>query len=81
MEDKLILLKRKNPFSYEVHRYEINRDKNLILLIHDLAFAEKIVNSYNSFIELNKLKDVIPINNYTCHVCGHDSCICYIPFI
>ena len=47
MKDKLILLKRKNPVTYEIHRFEIKETKNLVLTTTDLELAERIVNSYN----------------------------------
>jgi len=47
MEDKLILLKRINPTEYEIHRYVIDRTRNLILTTTDKKFAEKLVKSYN----------------------------------
>ena len=47
MEDKLILLKRQFPTEYEIHRYEINQTKNLILTTKDLNLAQDIVNGYN----------------------------------
>lgn len=48
MSDKLILLKRKFPSVYEIHRGEIAQTKNLILTTSDKEFAEKLVNSYNN---------------------------------
>jgi hypothetical protein len=45
--DKLVLLKRKSPEEYEIHRGKIEQAKNLILTTRDKEFAEKIVNSYN----------------------------------
>jgi hypothetical protein len=49
MEDKLILLKRLHPVSYEVHRFEINQAKNLVLSTTSEHLAKKIVNSYNEY--------------------------------
>ena len=48
MNDKLILLERKFPTTYEIHRGEILQLKNLILTTSDKEFAEKLVNSYNN---------------------------------
>ena len=45
--DKLILLVRKYPTEYEIHRGEINQTKNLILTTKDEEFAERLVNGYN----------------------------------
>lgn len=45
--DKLILLVRKYPLEYEIHRGEINQTKNLILTTKDKDFAEKLVKEYN----------------------------------
>jgi len=45
--DKLILLERKDPIQYEIHRNEINQTQNLVLSTKDKAFAEKLVNTYN----------------------------------
>lgn len=45
--DKLILLVRKYPTEYEIHRGEINQTKNLILTTKDKEFAERLVNGYN----------------------------------
>lgn len=47
MPDKLVLLKRKSPEEYEVHRGKIEQTKNLILTTRDKEFAERLVNSYN----------------------------------
>ncbi len=47
--DKLILLERKYPTSYEIHRGEILQSTNLILRTSDKEFAEKLVDSYNNF--------------------------------
>jgi hypothetical protein len=53
MEDKLILLKRQRfpyngIFEYEIHRGEISQTKNLILTVSDEAFAQRLVDGYNS---------------------------------
>lgn len=60
IEDKLILLVRKYPTCYEIHRHEILQEKNLILTTSDKEFATKIVDSYNAstkliFGSMNKL--------------------------
>lgn len=47
MNDKLILLRRINPIEYEIHRYVIDRTRNLVLTTTDEEFAKKIVKSYN----------------------------------
>ena len=62
MEDKLILLTRKGPLEYEVHRYEVNQSKNLILITGDKAFAQQLVNGYNSLCEKS-------ISQYRCSRC------------
>jgi hypothetical protein len=58
-KDILILLKRKYPTQYEIHRGEILQNRNLILTTTDLQFAEKLVKSYNSTMDkesqLNKV--------------------------
>ena len=56
MKDKLILLQRKNPNIYEIHKGEINKVKNIIFTIYDEQLAEDIVNSYNKFIKQEKQK-------------------------
>jgi hypothetical protein len=57
MEDKLILLIRRglhygDPDIYEIHRYEIDQSKNLILSTKDLYFANDLVKGYNSVKEI-----------------------------
>lgn len=47
--DTLILLERKFPTVYEIHRKEIRRAENLILTTHDKEFAERLVNAYNHY--------------------------------
>lgn len=47
ISDKLVLLKRKFPEEYEIHRGKIDQTKNLILTTKDKEFAERLVNSYN----------------------------------
>jgi hypothetical protein len=47
--DILILLERKYPTIYEIHRFEIKRANNLILSTHDKEFAERLVNAYNNY--------------------------------
>ena len=46
--DVLILLERKHPTIYEIHRGEIRQTKNLILTTDDKEFAERLVGGYNS---------------------------------
>ena len=46
--DELILLERKYPTVYEIHRGEISQSKNLILTTTDKDFAIKLVDGYNS---------------------------------
>ena len=48
MQDKLILLERKHPLIYEVHRGEINNTKNIVLVTHDQEFAKRLVKGYNN---------------------------------
>ena len=48
MKDKLILLTRKFPTIYEIHRYEIKQNKNIVLTTYDLEFAKKLVRDYNN---------------------------------
>lgn len=48
VSDILILLERKNPTIYEIHRGKIQQTKNLILTTKDKEFAEQLVNGYNS---------------------------------
>jgi hypothetical protein len=47
MKDKLILLERKNPTNYEIHRYEIKQNYNLVLTTKDKEFAKNLVDGYN----------------------------------
>jgi len=47
--DILILLKRKFPTVYEIHRKEIRRAENLVLKTTDKEFAERLVNGYNHY--------------------------------
>lgn len=47
-EDKLILLARRNPLEYEIHRGSISQTKNLILTTTDEEFAMRLVVGYNS---------------------------------
>ena len=47
--DILILLERKFPTSYEIHRGKIEQSKNLILTTTDKEFAERLVNGYNHY--------------------------------
>ncbi len=46
-KDYLILLERKFPTKYEIHRRCIEQTKNLILTTDDKEFAERLVNGYN----------------------------------
>jgi hypothetical protein len=48
-KDILILLKRKYPTEYEIHRGEIVQGRNLVLTTTDLEFAEKLVKNYNKY--------------------------------
>lgn len=48
-KDILVLLERKFPTVYEIHRNEISVTKNLILTTDDKAFAEKLVSAYNNY--------------------------------
>ncbi len=45
--DVLILLERKFPTVYEIHRKEIRRAENLLLTTTDKEFAARLVNAYN----------------------------------
>lgn len=56
--DILILLERKFPTQYEIHRRNIDQTKNLAFTTTDKEFAEKIVNSYN-----NNSNKTIPLSN------------------
>ena len=47
--DNLILLERKYPTKYEIHRGSIEQTKNLVLTTNDKKFAERLVNGYNSY--------------------------------
>jgi hypothetical protein len=47
--DILILLERKHPTTYEIHRKEIKRAENLVLTTTDKEFAERLVNAYNHY--------------------------------
>lgn len=47
--DILILLERKFPTVYEIHRKEIRRAENLILTTTDKEFAERLVDAYNYY--------------------------------
>jgi hypothetical protein len=47
--DILILLERKSPTVYEIHRKEIRRAENLVLTTTDKEFAERLVNGYNHY--------------------------------
>lgn len=55
--DKLILLERKNPTVYEIHRNKIEQAKNIILSTSDKDLATRIVLAYNNFPEVLSLKD------------------------
>ena len=48
-KDYLILLERKFPTKYEIHRRCIEQTKNLILTTDDKEFAERLVNGYNHY--------------------------------
>jgi hypothetical protein len=47
--DILVLLERKFPTSYEIHRGKIEQSKNMILTTTDKEFAERLVNRYNHY--------------------------------
>jgi len=47
--DILILLERKFPTLYEIHRKEIKRAENIVLTTTDKEFAERLVNAYNHY--------------------------------
>ena len=47
--DIFILLERKFPTVYEIHRKEIKRAENLILTTTDKEFAERLVGAYNHY--------------------------------
>lgn len=47
--DILILLKRKFPTVYEIHRKEIRRAENLVLTTTDKEFAKRLVDAYNHY--------------------------------
>lgn len=46
--DKLILLCRKRPVEFEIHRREIRQTHNLILTTQDEQFAKDLVSGYNN---------------------------------
>ena len=46
-KDSLVLLERKFPTEYEIHRGHVEQTKNLILKTRDKEFAERLVNGYN----------------------------------
>lgn len=47
--DTLVLLERKFPTIYEIHRGSIKQAKNLILTTNDKEFAERLVSGYNHY--------------------------------
>ena len=47
--DILVLLERKFPTKYEIHRGCIEQAKNLILTTDDKEFAVRLVSSYNNY--------------------------------
>lgn len=47
--DILVLLERKFPTKYEIHRGCIEQAKNLILTTDDKEFAERLVSGYNHY--------------------------------
>ncbi len=47
--DILILLERKYPTVYEIHKGKIQQANNLILTTKDKEFAERLVNGYNHY--------------------------------
>lgn len=52
-KDRLILLRRRNPYEWEIHRNEINNTANLLLTFteKDREFAENLVEAYNKHME------------------------------
>jgi hypothetical protein len=51
MKDRLVLLHRQSPDEWEIHRYEVNQTKNLILTTKDSEFAMNLVDGYNFITE------------------------------
>jgi len=47
--DILVMLERKFPTKYEIHRGSIVQAKNLILTTDDKEFAERLVSGYNHY--------------------------------
>ena len=47
--DTLILLERKSPTKYEIHRGSIEQTKNLVLTTDDKEFAKRLVSGYNHY--------------------------------
>ena len=47
--DILVLLERKFPTKYEIHRGCIEQAKNLIITTDDKEFAERLVSGYNDY--------------------------------
>ena len=47
--DILILLERKFPTKYEIHRGSIEQTKNLLLTTDDKEFAQRMVGGYNHY--------------------------------
>lgn len=78
-QDKLILLKRKNPDIYEIHRGSINVAHNLILTTRDKAFAYRLVAAYNDLWADKNYKNVkycfcgSQWDGINCSSCGFDA--------
>lgn len=49
VSDILVLLERKFPTKYEIHRGCIEQAKNLILTTDNKEFAERLVSGYNHY--------------------------------
>ena len=61
--EKLILLKRKYPTVFEIHKNEINQAKNLILSLQDESLAEFITFAFNlqQRYDISKLEETVEL--------------------
>ncbi|MEK6829057.1 MAG: hypothetical protein AABY15_02940 [Nanoarchaeota archaeon] len=74
--NKLILLKRKNPVEYEVHKDEISQTKNLLLTTKDFDFAKRLVDGYNNQVPCNTEKDLEDTVTRILYQNSHDDSEC-----
>ena len=68
MNDRLILLHRKNPDIYEVHVGSISRTKNLLFSTKKGRIARRVVSSYNKYLKEDTGLDWESLRN-----CGLDN--------